>query len=131
MAYTPETANEFTVFTFHNGNFIQIVSGAAGMQITSQGHPQADKMSFLLLYLFPLHIRFLGEGNVGTRARRDARSAPSGSPPEGLGHSVNKRPQSGKHILLYLPVTQDDCQIFAEIYSWMSCRPRTLVKKKE
>lgn len=56
LAYTPETANEFTVFTFHNGNFIQIVNGAPGMQITSQGHPQVDKMSLLSLYLFPPRI---------------------------------------------------------------------------
>lgn len=74
LAYAPETATEFTIFTFHNGNFIQIVNGATGMQITSQ----ADKMSFLSLYLFPPHIWLLWEGNMGAQARRDPQSTLTG-----------------------------------------------------
>lgn len=74
LAYTSQTATELTIFTFHNGNFIQIVSGAAGTQITSQVHPLAEKMRFFSLYLFPPPIWFLWEGNVDARARRDPRA---------------------------------------------------------
>lgn len=102
LAYTSQTATELTIFTFHNGNFIQIVSGAAGTQITSQVHPLAEKMRFLSLYLFPPpNLVPLGR-KCGCTSQKRPQSTPAGSPPEALGHSVDSRPQSGEHLAAFL-----------------------------
>lgn len=126
MAYTPQTATEFTICTFHNRNLIPVVSGATGMQITSQVHSQADQRSFLSIPLFT-PLGFPWEGNASTQGRRDP-TALQPVPPGGLGYALCKPPQSDERTLLDLPISQDNYQVFTGICSRVSCRPRTLFK---